>query len=156
MLKKRFYITFLVGACLLPVLIVASKLTEHEPCLPPSTAMVSSSIATFDERINFIQTYLTFDRDYEQLEFSVFYKNNGCGSLPGPSDWDIKLLAKVPVEALPLWTDGLTPATEAGHWISGIADEIDVSGIDSWYRTSGKVVGIDQENSIVAYRLLGQ
>jgi len=76
--------------------------------------------------------------------------------LPGPSDWDIKLLAKVPVEALSLWTDGLTPATETGHWMSGIADEIDVSGIDSWYRASGKVVGIDQENSIVAYRLLGQ
>jgi len=118
--------------------------------------MTSSSVVTLDERIQFVQTYLNFDRDYEQLEFSIFYQNNSCGSFPGPSEWDIKLLAKVPSEALSLWTEGLKPATQAEFWMSGMADEIDVSGINTWYRSGGKVVGVDRENSIVAYRLLGQ
>jgi len=120
---------------------------------PPSTDTSSSSIPALADRIEFLQTYLTFKRQFEKLEFNINYKNNGGGLIPGRSDWDIRLVAKVPAHELPLWTDGLNSSTENGQWVSETAREIDVSGVDSWYRGDRKVVGIDQKNSIVVYRL---
>jgi len=33
-----------------------------------------------------------------------------------------------------------------------VAQEIDVSDVDTWFESSGKVVGIDQKNAIVVFR----
>lgn len=121
---------------------------------PPSTDTRSTTIPELADRIDFLQTYVSFDRQYEQLEFNINFKNNSGGFVPGPSDWDIQLVAKVPPHEIPLWTEGLKPSSEEeGLWLSWLAPEIDVSGVDIWYRTSGKVIGVDQKNSIIAYRL---
>jgi len=135
------------------ILMLLLPLAGCGPTGPPSTDTSSASIPVLADRIQFLQTYLTFDRQYEQLEFNIVMKNNSGGFVPGPSDWDIKLVAKVPRNELPLWTNDLNSSPEDANWLPEVAQEIDVSGIDSWFRDGGNVVGIDQRNSIVAYRL---
>jgi len=82
---------------------------------PPSTETRSTSMPKLADRVRFLQTYVTFDRQFEQLEFDIFYKNNGGGFVPGPSDWDIQLVAKVPQNELHLWTDGMQPSPGNGQ-----------------------------------------
>lgn len=139
--------------CLLTTLVLVTALPAcgEKQNGPPSTRTSSASIDTLAERIEFLEKYLTFRRQYEELEFDIAFMNNS-GWLPGPSDWDIKLVAKVPASELSLWTKDSTKTTDAKEWPTKFAQEIDVSGIDIWYESNGKVVGVDEDNSIVAYR----
>jgi hypothetical protein len=121
---------------------------------PPSVTETSAARAELADRIRFIENCVTFRRKYEKLDYDVAYQNNGGGMVPGPSDWDIRLIAVVPPGDVGGWipadaekTDGSAP-----EWVQDLPGPIERREITEWYRKSGIEVGIDRTRSIVAYR----
>ena len=120
---------------------------------PPSVAETSANKELLGDRIEFVETYVKFRRQYNRLEYDIFFQNNG-GIPPGPSDWDIRLVADVPPGDLTDWiSQGMTPGiSPVDSWHQKIANEIDISNVTEWYIDGGRSVGIDRDNSIVVYR----
>ena len=70
---------------------------------PASTDTSSASFPTRTERFEFLQRYVTFRRGYRELDFHIVYRDGGGGAVPGPSEWDIRVVAIVPAEELASW-----------------------------------------------------
>ena len=123
------------------------------PSGPPSTQTSSSALATRAEKVAFLQKYVTFRRTYVKLDYQIRYHNNSGGAVPGPSDWDIRIVAQVPAAELVLWTSGLTAAGSADTgWLADVSTTIDYSGVSSWFQSGSIVVGVDEQKSVVVYR----
>ena len=122
---------------------------------PSSTMTKSDSFTSLTEKINFLNQYVIFRRVYEELDFDINYQNNSGGMVPGPSDWDIRIIAIVPQEQLSLWTKELAPYAEMKNikWLSSVPTTIDYSNIKQWYQGNRKTVGIDPVKRIIVYRL---
>jgi len=127
---------------------------------PPSTHTRSSQFATLEQRVEFLNRYVSFRRTCETLDFDIDYQNNGGGWVPGPSEWDIRLIATVPAGALPDWippgvrpcrTHEVEPAPTL--WLSSIPTSIDPRGIDEWYPDRQRLVGIDRKRRLVVWRV---
>jgi hypothetical protein len=118
---------------------------------PASTHTSSSAFATLPEKVAFLEQYVTFRRHYRELEYGVFYQNNG-GCPPGPSEWDVTIIARVPPDELAAWTADMKPVATRPPELYKLASELDIRGVDTWYEASGKVVGVDRERAIVIYR----
>ncbi len=120
---------------------------------PPSTDTHSKRFATLADKVTFLQNYVRFKRNYRQLDFAVRYVNNSGGLVPGPSEWDIRLVAVVPPGELAAWTAGLAPAASPDtSWLADVPTAIDHSGVAQWFQKGGVVVGLDEVNGVVAYR----
>lgn len=87
---------------------------------PPSTHTSSSTLATLAERQAFFERYVQFRRNYETLDFDLTYQNNGAGMVPGPSDWDYRIVTRFPEAELHQWI----PAGTSGRY------EMAVNGAD--------------------------
>src|SRR3954451_19838714 len=88
----------------IPVILAVCLIVGCGRSGPASTRTVSSQFATVAERAKFLEKYVTFRRTYETLDFDVMYQNNGGGGgAPGPSDWDVRLVATVPAAELGTW-----------------------------------------------------
>ena len=120
---------------------------------PPSVAETSANKVLLADRVEFVETYVNFRREYTRLEYDIFFQNNG-GFPPGPSDWDIRLVAEVSPNELTEWvSQGMAPGiSPVDGWHRKIANEIDVSNVSEWYSDGGRSVGIDRNNAIVVYR----
>jgi hypothetical protein len=70
---------------------------------------------------------VNFRRTYEELEFAISFNDGGSGRVPGPTEWDIRLLAKVP---------------KAPPKLEGFG----------WATAGDRIVGIDRKQRVVAYR----
>ena len=128
-----------------------------EPSGPPSTQTASSEFETVAERVAFLEPYLPLERTYETLDFYVSYQNDdsaGFLDIPGPSDWDIRIVATVPASELDDWVlDGVTPVDTADTaWLSTVPTSLDTSGLTEWYVDVTRATGIDRSRRIVAYR----
>ena len=137
------------------ILIVAVLLAGCKPSKPATTKTTSSGFATVAERANFLHEYVTFRRTYETLEFDISYQNNGSGIVPGPSDWDVRLITTVPASDLQAW---VPPGVTAGpapdlDWVKTVPTTLDLSGVMEWYVDGKRVVGLDRTRRIVVYRL---
>lgn len=77
-----------------------------------STQTSSVQFKTIDERINFLEKYVTLYSAIDNTEFIIFYQDNSIGLVPGPSDWDIKMALKVPKGSVDYWLDGFVEAKE--------------------------------------------
>lgn len=121
---------------------------------PPSIKADSRSLPKLADRVQTLEKYVTFRRQYRKLEFDLFYQNNSGGFVPGPSEWDIRLIAEVAVPDLAQWHPAqVSPKTQAPpQWVGEIAGSIPKSGITEWYMQSGVEIGIDAKAGIVAYR----
>jgi hypothetical protein len=120
---------------------------------PPSTVTSSSEFTTLKEKVAFLNQYVAFERNYKQLDFFISYRNNSGGMVPGPSDWDIRVVAQVPPAELENWFSGMKKAEKQEiDWIEGIPTMIDYSGVSDWYFGRGAFVGIDERHSVVLYR----
>lgn len=119
---------------------------------PASTDTSSDSLPSLEERVEFLQKYVTFRRGYDDLGFHITY--SGGGLVPGPSEWDIRLVAVVPSSEISEWV----PAGEAAmptadkKWLINVPGAERTAGIEEWYTKPGKVIGIDRKHSVVAYR----
>ncbi len=124
------------------------------PSRPPSRHTRSFEIKSLGERVRFLEQYISFKRHYRALEFDIDYHDNSGGLVPGPSDWDIALVAVVPAQELSQWTKDTTPVSLMPSMApTFVNSKVDVSGINEWYESKQKVVGIDRARSIVVYRI---
>ena len=120
-----------------------------------TTKTVSSAFSTKQEKIQFLEQYVKFKRSYTKLDFNIDYQDNSTGLVPGPSDWDISIVASVPSSELNEWITGLSKLEETPDktWLKKIPTEIDYSGITEWYKLeANSVVGINRNSNIVVYR----
>lgn len=124
------------------------------PSGPPSVHETSVERSALADRVAFVEQYVTFRRSYEQLDYDIMYQNNGGGMVPGPSDWEIRLIAVVPADEIDDWVpDGsMKKVDTSSEWLSDLPGMIERGAISEWYHHGGTVVGIDRENSVVAFR----
>ena len=106
---------------------------------PPTIDTTSDALPSLERRVEFLERYVTFRRGYTDLGFHISYQNNGGGMVPGPSDWDIRLVAAVPPAELASWVPpGLTPTPSADtQWLAGVPGDGRAAGIGEWYNWSG-------------------
>ena len=121
---------------------------------PASTDMSSDDLPTLEQRVEFLERYVTFRRTYSDLSFHVLYHNNGGGLVAGPSEWDIRLVAVIQPTELGGWVppDSAAKATTDVQWLADVPGSERAAKISEWYTAPGLVVGIDRERSVVAYR----
>ena len=122
---------------------------------PPTVSETSAARAALSDRVEFIEQYVKFRRKYKELEYNVNFVNGGSFA-PGPSEWDIRIVASVDPNDLDQWVIAGKQKTEmeTPDWVSKTAATIGVDGISEWYVDGGRTVGIDRGNGIVAYRSL--
>jgi hypothetical protein len=122
---------------------------------PATTKTTSAAYVTVAERTKFLNDYVTFRRTYETLDFDIMYQNNGGGMVPGPSDWDVRLVATVPASELQAWVPTGVNASTAPNiaWLKSVPMTLDLSGVNEWYVDGKRIVGIDRAKRIVVYRL---
>lgn len=120
---------------------------------PPTVSETSSATAVLAERVEFIEKYVKFRRKYKQLEYDVSYLNGGS-FVPGPSEWDIRIVAMVDPNEIDQWTipEKRNLNMETPEWVNSTAQTLEVDGISEWYTDGGRTVGIDRERGVVAYR----
>jgi len=135
---------------LLTVMLLLSDCGSNGPI---TTRTVSAGFPSLQAKIDFLNQYVTFRRTYETLDFSIQYINGGNGTVPGPSTWDIRLVATVPESELKGWLLSGPPVTAPDTgWLKVVQSSINLSGLSEWYVEKGRVVGIDRKCRIVAYR----
>ena len=149
---SRFaFLCVIIGVALAPVCLVGC-LNNPPPTGPPTAKETHSARPNLEDRIEFVETYVTFRRSYEQLEYDVWFQNNSGGGIPGPSEWDVHLVAVVPSEELADWIpDGAVEMESPPTWSTSL-DEIDTTGVSEWYQLGSGIVGLDRKNSVVVYR----
>lgn len=121
---------------------------------PASTDTSSDSLPTLDARIEFLQRYVRFRRNYRDLGFHIHYLNGGASRMPRPSEWDIRIVAVVPPEELAAWIPPGAKAAKSADldWLKEVPGGDRALAITEWYDSPHSLVGIDREKSIVAYR----
>ena len=137
------------------ILLAALVFVGCKPSGPATTKTTSSNFTTIAERAKFLHEYVTFRRTYETLDFDIMYQNNGGGMVPGPSDWDVRLVAIVPAQELQAWVPAgiaVQPAPNT-DWLKSVPTALDLSGVSEWYVDGKRVVGLDRAKRIVVYRL---
>lgn len=123
---------------------------------PRSVDETSESRRELSDRTAFIDRYVPFQRTYLELEYDVEFHNTS-GVPPGPSDWDIRLVARVPAEELDDWIPPGANRVEGPppDWLETVPGAIPTDGIHEWYEVEPlgyTNIGIDRQNNIVAYR----
>jgi hypothetical protein len=122
---------------------------------PQSTETSSTKFSTLSEKVEFLEQYVKFRRTYEDMDFVIYYRNGSEGRLdtPAPSEWDIRIIAKVPSAELSQWTKGLSPTTSPEvDWLGDLPGRIDHSGVSVWFQSDRRLVGVDEDNAIIVYR----
>lgn len=143
---------FVVLRKLLIVWAFALACCSRQPDGPPSTNTSSSAFATLGEKVSFLERYVSFRRRYLDLEYGVFYQNNAQGLVPGPSDWDVSIIARVPANELDVWTRDMKRVDSQPPELIGLTSQLDTSGIGEWYEATGRVLGVDRAAGVVIYR----
>ncbi|MGL6073981.1 MAG: hypothetical protein ACRC8S_07455 [Fimbriiglobus sp.] len=120
---------------------------------PATTNTLSSTMPKLADRVEFLERYVTFRRGYDDLHFHIAYQNNISG-VPGPSDWDVRLMATVPAAELDSWVpEGVVASATADTvWLRSVPGSLSASGIREWYTSARLIVGIDRERRLVVYR----
>jgi len=121
---------------------------------PPSVTETSAARPVLADRIRFVETYVKFKRKYDDLEYDIFYQNNGGGLVPGPSDWDVRIVAIVPPDEIDNWkiVGKLDASIATPKWVAATARSIDTGLITEWYTDGNRTVGIGRSHNVVAYR----
>jgi hypothetical protein len=136
------------------LLLAAVLAAGCKPSGPPTTQTKSSQFATLAQRANFLHQYVPFQRTYETLDFDIMYQNNGGGMVPGPSDWDVRLVATVPASEMQAWipqSARVLAAPKTG-WLNSVPMSLNLSGVNEWYDDGQCVIGLDRKRRIVVYR----
>lgn len=141
MKKLMILLTIVLYGCWLPPF--------PDDTRPPSANETSEARLQLRDRIRFVENYVLDNRNYIKLEYDILYYNN----VPGPSDWNVRVLAEVPPSEIKSWipanvsrSDGKPP-----DWVKKIPGNIPTNGLTEWYYAGRLEVGIDRNKSIIAY-----
>ena len=117
-----------------------------------TTNTESTAFATIAAKQEFLERYVKFRRNYEDLHYRLSFID-GSGMVPGPSEWNIRILATVPADEIDQWTNGLQPVgLPELDWVTDIPNApTDLSGF-TWYQDERKTVGINLNRRVVLYR----
>ena len=129
-----------------------------------STSTNSQQFSNLEDKIQFLENYVAFRRQYSELHFSIHYQDNNYGLLPGPSDWTIYLLAQVPPKEISLWIEKLTAISlphppDMNQFFpannNDMKDSISLPfsfQLSQWYHDNfNRLVGIDPHTNTVFY-----
>lgn len=95
---------------------------------------------------------MRFRRSYDDLHFRLSYVDGGSGLVPGPTEWNVRVLAVVPKGEIDQWIDGLNTATDPElGWVSDIPNSPTDLSYYKWYEGDRMIVGIDRERRTVLY-----
>lgn len=78
-----------------------------------TTDTQSSQFTAETAKLAFLQRYVKLATPAQAAEFHIIYHDNSGGFVPGPSDWDIRVLLKVASADIDQWTAGMQPAPSA-------------------------------------------
>jgi len=117
-----------------------------------TTNTLSGEFTTLAEKQEFLERYMKFRRSYDDLHYRLSYIDGGGGMVPGPTEWNVRILALVPAGELDEWIDGLSVTSDPElDWVSEIPNApTDLEGF-RWYEGDRVIVGIDRENRVVLY-----
>lgn len=117
-----------------------------------TTDTVSNKFTTLAEKQEFLERYVKFRRSYDDLHFDLTYIDGGSGMVPGPTEWNVRVLAVVPAGEIDQWTDGLSVASDPElDWVSNIPTAPTDLSRYKWYEGDRVIVGIDRESRSVLY-----
>jgi hypothetical protein len=117
-----------------------------------TTDTVSSEFATLAEKQEFLELYIKFRRSYDDLHFHISFIDGDSGMLPGPTEWNVRVIAVVPVGEIDQWIDGLSEASDPElDWISGIPNAPTDLSRYKWYEGDRVIVGVDRESRSILY-----
>jgi hypothetical protein len=123
---------------------------------PDSIDTTSAEFTSLQKKIEVVERYVKFRRAYETLDFAITYSNNSGGMVPGPSDWDIRLIATVPEAEIQDWIPpGVKSSSVDSEWLKSVPTSLDLSGLNEWYKDEDghRISGIDRQRRIIAYRI---
>lgn len=92
-------------------------------CSPSSPSATSSGLTTetdsralpdVQQRLAFLARYLRSKSPISDAEYIIHYRDNSGGSVPGPSDWDIRAVLQVADDGA-AWHAGWEPCPAAGN-----------------------------------------
>ena len=88
-----------------------------------------------------------------ELEFHV-RRLDGGSFPPAPSEYDVRLVARVPTAELNDWVPPGVKPVETGDtvWLDAVPGSEKAADITEWYAEPRRIVGIDRLRGIVAYR----
>jgi hypothetical protein len=69
-----------------------------------NTNTASASLPDDQAKVEFLKRYLKLPSEVQAAEFHILYQDNSKGMIPGPSDYDIRAVVKVPPDKVGLWT----------------------------------------------------
>ena len=155
-LSRINQIACLLSCCLLIALSGCNsslRTSEPEKAGPPTVSQLSTEQLSLDDRIEFIEQYVAFRRSYLELDYDIRYQNNGEGFVPGPSDWDIKILAVIPRSDIDEWVSPQAQRIEREppEWLGNMPGAISTEGINEWYSDGNSVIGIDRYKAIILF-----
>ena len=118
-----------------------------------TTQTDSSKFSSLNEKKAFLERYVQFRRNCEDLDFSISYIDGEDGGFPSPTEWDIKLLAKIPATELDEWIKGLKETKDINtEWVSTIPNAPDKLDHFEWYADAARILGFDRKLRTVIYR----
>ncbi|MBT3279421.1 MAG: hypothetical protein HN909_05275 [Phycisphaerales bacterium] len=99
----------------------------------------STEFKSHEAKVAFLETYVPFPkqpRTYIDLDFHVCHMGTkGWLSGLGPTEWNIKVIAKVPPEEIPNWIKKLTPIEtipEDMEWVKTLPGSVNRIGSFHW------------------------
>ncbi|MEN3943389.1 hypothetical protein WJU23_18960 [Prosthecobacter sp. SYSU 5D2] len=137
----------------LPVLILLFAIGIAGCKKSMSTHTTSDAFSTLASKKAFLEQYVNFRRSYEDLHFEIAFMDGGTGIIPGPSEWDIRLLAVIPAEEMDAWVHGLAASDSPDmEWVQHLPKAPVDLGRFVWFADHSRLVGLDRINRMVLYR----
>ena len=116
----------------------------------------SDAFTTLEQKIGLLKKYVNLNgKNFKTLDYHIIYQDNSTGMVPGPSDWDICIIAEIPETEISVWIEGLKTLTEHPNMdgFERVSTKIDYTKINEWYHLSGSsFVGLNRKKRILVYR----
>ncbi len=123
--------------------------TTRTPSLTTDTH--SSQFTTQEEALVFLEPYIKLATKPVDLAYHIVYQDNSQG-VPGPSDWDMKLAAKVSTADIEMWLEGFS-VTEPFDmsWVSEVLKDKNwnLSGEPTFYSRAGEQLAVYKSDGVL-------
>jgi hypothetical protein len=118
-----------------------------------TTNTASTAFSTVAEKQEFLERYVKFRRSYEDIHFRISFIDGENGMVPGPTEWNIRLIATVPADEIDQWIDGLGEVKVPDlEWIPDIPNAPTNLSDFKWYQDDKRTVGVSRASRTVLYR----